>query len=299
MHQMPYDASKKSLYNPGEADNFFEFEDTLKNEDTLCAEMSRLAYVKEETRLADYLARVDYQLHKTWGYGAAGTQIFIAKSVDSKRIVVAFRGTEPDDLTDIASDADLRKRDWIDETNTLTGYVHRGFAEALLKDASNGNILADLSKHINTMSDDCDQLFLTGHSLGAAVATLTAAYFIQSPIKDKIKLVTLGSPLVGDSNFAENTQQISHHRVVNCCDIVTRLPPEILGYKHTGTLCYLDSRGQLLANPVSDETITEDRIGAAAEYFTRFSFRIGIVGFRELADHAPINYLSGIAGLRN
>ena len=51
MYKIPYDASRSSLYHPGDAVNFFQFGDTIHNEDALCAEMSRLAYVKEEVLL--------------------------------------------------------------------------------------------------------------------------------------------------------------------------------------------------------------------------------------------------------
>ena len=47
MYKIPYDASRKSLYHPGDADNFFQFGFALTDEKVLCAEMSRLAYVKE------------------------------------------------------------------------------------------------------------------------------------------------------------------------------------------------------------------------------------------------------------
>ena len=40
MYKIPYDASKKSLYHPGEADDFFQFGFALTDEKALCAEMS-------------------------------------------------------------------------------------------------------------------------------------------------------------------------------------------------------------------------------------------------------------------
>jgi hypothetical protein len=46
MVKIPYDATKSSLYDPGEADNFFQFcSGQSVTDEVLCAKMSRLAYV--------------------------------------------------------------------------------------------------------------------------------------------------------------------------------------------------------------------------------------------------------------
>jgi hypothetical protein len=62
MHKIPYDASRKSLYHPGKAGNFFNFELPPTHENSLCAEMSRLAYVKQKDRQMTYLGRAQDRL---------------------------------------------------------------------------------------------------------------------------------------------------------------------------------------------------------------------------------------------
>ena len=66
-------------------------------------------------------------------------------------------------------------------------------------------------------------LVLTGHSLGAAFAPLALAAL---PEKAVASLVTFGSPRVGNLAFVDHlaTCGTPHHRVVNCHDVVTRLP---------------------------------------------------------------------------
>jgi hypothetical protein len=135
------------------------------------------------------------------------------------------------------------------------------------------------------------RILLTGHSLGAALATLTAS---RMPLSN---LYTFGSCRVGDASFAEAMGTINNTRFVDCCDLVTRVPPKEFGYVHVGSLRYIDRNGELLDSP-SEETINADRLKAAAWYLVRHSFLPGTVFTRDLADHAPINYVSGVMGLR-
>ena len=75
---------------------------------------------------------------------------------------------------------------------------------------------------------------VTGHSVGAALATL---YVMENARTDQVSnpaLCTFASPLVGDSTFAAafNGLQLTSWRIVNEPDIVPKLPPEILGFTH-------------------------------------------------------------------
>lgn len=64
-----------------------------------------------------------------------------------------------------------------------------------------------------------------------------------------------------------------------------------------GSLKYIDRNGKLLESP-NEETINADRLKASARYLVRHAFLPGTVFSRDLADHAPINYVSGVMGLR-
>ena len=74
-------------------------------------------------------------------------------------------------------------------------------------------------------------LYITGHSLGAAVATLAALdVAVNTPFKQPI-IYTIASPRAGDPNFANRfdsalvTSTIWSWRVVNMFDLVPLLPP--------------------------------------------------------------------------
>ncbi len=89
----------------------------------------------------------------------------------------------------------------------------------------------------------------TGHSLGAACATIAAArakYFW--PDVD-IALITFGSPRVGDKKFVQHVNTVSRiERYVNNSDVVTMLPPRIR-YRHTRGLKYINSKDRALDSP--------------------------------------------------
>jgi hypothetical protein len=288
MSTKPYDASRKSLFQAGEADDFFQLdslEKYLQNDAALCAEMTRLAYAKEETRLDQYLNRAGFQKDIAIGYSNKGTQVFIASKGDVT--IVSFRGTEVDDPTDLFIDANLVLTNWKDSAGKSAGKVHDGFADALL---DNG-ILDAVMKCVNLKTSPNHILLITGHSMGAALATLTAN-LLPSSI-----LYTFGSPRVGDKAFVDSMLKVNHTRFVDCCDIVTQVPPEIFDYHHTGLLRYINRHGQILNSPGEDE-ISSDRHKASVDYFLHQSFLHGTVFTRDLADHTPINYVSGVMGLR-
>jgi hypothetical protein len=134
---------------------------------------------------------------------------------------------------------------------------------------------------------DCRLLF-TGHSLGAALATLLAS------LKAPSSLYTIGSPRVGDHDFVASLGTVDSFRYVDCCDAVTQLPPAFLGYAHLGDPRYIDRNRQVSENP-SDNFVSADRLRARADYLLQYAWKSGNVGVRDLADHAPINYVTAIA----
>ena len=88
---------------------------------------------------------------------------------------------------------------------------------------------------------------ITGHSLGAALATL---YTLDNARTDQIQnpvLCTFASPFVGDSTFAAafNALNLTSWRIVNSPDIVPKLPPEILGFTHVDAVQTYSSSGKV------------------------------------------------------
>jgi hypothetical protein len=174
----------------------------------------------------------------------ADTQAILVQSTDGpKWAALVFRGTEQKPA-DLISDLQL--------SIPLLGkgpLVHRGFKHAL-------DIVWD---EIETALRDVHvPLFMTGHSLGAALAILAATRHKPRGV------YTFGSPLVGNRAFADTLKGVEIHRVVDDIDGVTFVPPPLLGYEHVGEVRHL----------------SEDPEPPLILHFEK-------VGF----DHAPVNYV--------
>jgi triacylglycerol lipase len=282
-----YSALKDDLYFPCKRSDFFSA-GIPKSEEALCAEVARLAYCRQASNFAfdqDKIRRVlgdvgfaEFQFFESKKDPTGqGTHAFLALKRDANKnqqlAIVAFRGTDKDDPTDIGDDADAILVPWEN-----AGNVHQGFAKAL------GEVRTGLDAALRFLK--CKVLF-TGHSLGAALATLLAS--TQNPNL----LCTFGSPRVGDSEFAAVLVGVENRRFVDCCDVVPRLPPQLLGYEHVGDPYYIDSNRHITFNP-SDGFMLEDKVRAEESYLARYAWKIGNVGVRDLADHAPINYVSSV-----
>jgi Lipase (class 3) len=277
----PYDPTPSALFAPAEGARFFPHGRPAGHA-ALCAEMSRLAYAGFEhadggdrARVEEALGHVGFQ--PLLLFSAAGTQGFLATDTRSSLSVLAFRGTEVD------------PGDWRTDLNALRkpwpggGEVHEGFLGALEA------VWDQIGPHL---AEAPGRRVYTGHSLGAALATLAAAR--QPPDT----LCTFGSPRVGDEAFVRALPRFEIHRYSNCCDLVCCLPLEVLGYRHLGPLSYLDRRGRLHEDPPGG-LVWRDQWMARAGYAARYGWQVWRnLPTRDLADHAPVNYFSALSQLR-
>jgi hypothetical protein len=291
-----YSASRVDLYFPCQRGEFFP-SGLPESEAALCAEMCRLAYCRtsmsdfafDQAKLQTVLAAVGFstpQCFETKGLSKnQGTHCFLAKHPVRKLAVLAFRGTDKGDPSDLTDDLEFKLGDW-----GPGGRVHTGFATAL----------AEVRNELDTARPAIDgKLLMTGHSLGAAMATLLASAWISAgpPAQPPFALYTFGSPRVGDAAFVATLSKVVNTRYVDCCDGVTRVPLQVMGYQHVGDPQYIDRTGKITSNPGID-FIHMDRLSAAEEYFLKYFWRDGNVAARELADHTPINYVSAVMGVR-
>ena len=211
------------------------------------------------------------------------TQCFVASN--DKFAIVAFRGSEGR-LREGDSDPGYILADWVANFNFLPeqwdrgGKVHRGFKTAL------SEVWTSLEIHISNLHQNNLKIWLTGHSLGAALATLAADRFgnVQG-------LYTFGSPRVGDRDF-EKEYKVNTYRFVNNSDIVTRVPPSSM-YCHVGELRYIDSQGIIHNNTNrweswSDEIQDKIKIAFNALSQTRKGFT-GVL-LEPIVDHVPTLY---------
>ncbi|MCJ8014237.1 lipase family protein [Paenibacillus sp. KQZ6P-2] len=141
---------------------------------------------------------------------------FILES--QQEIIIAFRGTSS--KTNWISDmiASQKSFKYIKE-DCLT---HRGFTD--IYSSARGRIIAELAK-----LSPLKTLYITGHSLGAALATLCAIDIAANTAFCFPILFTYGSPRVGDPAFAKAfTKYVRNsYRSANLFDVVTHAPPTV------------------------------------------------------------------------
>ena len=221
------------------------------------------------------------------------TQCLVAHN--DKFIVIAIRGTEIDNFWGAVSDwaVNLEFELKEDESVESGGRVHEGFIELI------NQAWPKIRDDVRQVQNDGAQrtLWITGHSLGAGLATL-AAERARSAGFDVSGVYTWGSPRVGDKTFKQKYTDLGladrTFRFVNNTDTVPKIPPGH-DYTHVGLLKFIDAAG--LLHDVADESEIEvemDPLSRFAAWKLRLKARLGFLIPSIFADHAPIYYASHI-----
>jgi|CXWL01.1.fsa_nt_gi triacylglycerol lipase len=198
------------------------------------AEASQLAY-KNEQEINDFVAQ-QWGLASCKFFEVLDTQAFIISN--NETIILAFRGTEQANIRDWKTNLTTRK------VASRVGKVHEGFAMAL------NRIWKKVEATVVDLRKNKQTLWVTGHSLGGALATLAVDRFTDNNMEVS-GLYTFGQPRVGDKEFAQNFDAkfgAKTFRLVNNEDVVPRVPLGYQGYQHVGQMVYFDSKGQSYRN---------------------------------------------------
>lgn len=119
-----------------------------------------------------------------------------------------------------------------EKTPVEGGFVHKGF----LGEAE--RLMSHLPKSFST---DKRTLWITGFSLGGAIALIMASTYFPKEVH------TFGSPRVGNTVWVNSLKDIPHYRFVNNNDFIPRIPRGF--YEHHGTEIYITYNGKLLKQP--------------------------------------------------
>lgn len=144
-------------------------------------------------------------------------------------LIITCRGTQPSQLNDLTADADAFPK------THGSGFVHAGFRREARK------IMGPIFNYVKRYPNR--KIWLTGHSLGAAMATYITQE-LEFANFNPTMLFTYGSPRVGSHNYVRDFHT-EHHRFVNCNDIVTTVPLTVMCYKHHGKLHYINFYGNI------------------------------------------------------
>ena len=171
--------------------------------------------VREE--LETHLGMLGFTLSGTYVVG--DTQAFLAtkpapngeREADTGVAVLSFRGTEQ------------KIQDWKTNLNArrtrMTGVpVHGGFWKAF------DGVRPKIQKDLTPLIDAGYTLYVTGHSLGGALALIATREIGHDSTG---ACYTFGQPRVSGYGFAEKIKT-PIYRVVNATDIVPRVPPAII-----------------------------------------------------------------------
>jgi hypothetical protein len=215
--------------------------------------------------------------------------------------VLAFRGSDPVTLQTWVTDAVVR----LVTREHYDGRVHLGFSSALK------HTWYKIERLLKLIDDK--PLFLTGHSMGGALAVLTACRLAKLG-RAPVATYTFGSPRVGDRTFCAG-YKLPTYRIVNRLDLVPEMPlaslkrllpakpiltnESILGglkklarrvpcYGHVKTFVYIDRDGEVTI----DADVEPWHVHAVARAIaTRGkSFHEGIT------DHLISNYIRALEG---
>lgn len=211
-----------------------------------------------------------------------GTQAFVAAS--GEVVVLAFRGTEPTRIEDVLTDAMFALTDGEFGSGDR---VHLGFKRAL------DDVWGDVILTIGALQTAGQTLWITGHSLGAALATL-AAVRLWRGTRRVAGVYTFGSPRAGNGGFAAAYDAILRSRTfrfVNQSDIVTRVPLWTLNYRHVGTVAYFDEAERLRIDPPGWWTQVMDSLISAIGDLRS----LGVEAFK---DHSMDLYLRRVEAAR-
>ena len=161
---------------------------------------------EERLKLKGSLTQIGWHLVETISVNA--TQAYVA--YNKEFAILAFRGTEADRIRDIKADAKATQT-----TCPTGGRVHSGFKEQY------DDVACQVEMVLNRQEIKDKPLFITGHSLGGAVAAiatrrLNAEYRIAS-------CYTYGSPRVGTEEWVAQVKT-PFYRIVNSADPVPTVP---------------------------------------------------------------------------
>lgn len=145
---------------------------------------------------------------------------------DRDSLFVAYRGTS-------------NIQNWIDNVQVRQMYPYSDSEVGV--EHGMYSLYASMRSEVRSVLDDMalkhgtSRLLITGHSLGGALATLTAFDLLNTESPYVVSdLITFGSPRVGNMRFAEyfDMYDLRIARVTHNYDMVPHVPETFMGYAH-------------------------------------------------------------------
>jgi triacylglycerol lipase len=165
-------------------------------------------------------------------------------------LYICFRGTRGAQEWEKDAKVPLTQCSFLVDEKITNIKVHEGFQEVYTNPNNVDESLGSLQSQVldflkNSVPNYYSNLWVTGHSLGAALATLAIADIVTNVNYPGAKMYNFASPLVGNQAFVvffksnigtskcdgNNNINTCSWRVVNTNDLVPKVP-DIFGYAH-------------------------------------------------------------------
>lgn len=162
---------------------------------------------------------------------------------------ISFAGTES--VKDALTDANLAKQGFAYNNRNSNIRIHEGFHNAYR------SVREYIMSMIKEGRQRGDRFFISGHSLGGALAVL-CALDIQYNFENNqdIFCFTLGQPRLGNAAFKNSTNRRlkSYFRFVNGDDVVPKWPK--IGYEHCGKIISIGDKSKWKLFSFSDHHLS-------------------------------------------
>lgn len=211
--------------------------------DTVATMMARLGLERNRCRVFEL--RVDALYIASAAY--------LVQDEDRRVVILCYRGTQPEDIISILTDADVRPETLSVELDGRRHEVHAGFYRTMR--ATRHLVMGALERALRGESVNPDEhgvrgdgmraLYITGHSLGGATAALMGVVLAHEPryraVAEKLRAVyTFGQPMLGGPDLARACRTAVDGRGVHVLrdrllryiydrDVVPALPPRPVG----------------------------------------------------------------------
>lgn len=166
---------------------------------------------------------------------------------DEQTTMIVFRGTDFSTMHDVLANIDVSRT-----KDVLLGevYVHDGFRRHA------NTVCNDIVRFINMHArSQYHKVVFAGHSLGGAVALLTAARISNMFDLLEIECYTFGAPMVGGETWRDwfnKRQNLVHHRFDNNNDVIPKLKSLMaMGYVHVGNRHYFNHSQEMISRPLT------------------------------------------------
>jgi triacylglycerol lipase len=208
----------------------------------LAYETHRLPTVEAVSRVWDFKSVAGFIKHKTSLKGSFETCGLIGERAGA--VLLAFAGTDPGIWQNLATDFTPLPQGGSD--------IHEGFRLAAAA------AQFEIEQAVRLSRESQKPLFITGHSLGAALAALAAQVALGEGLPPSA-VYAFGMPRVGGQRFEASYDAglgALTYRLVHGIDLVARVPPSFVGFRHVGRVL------QCAAGAKFDEAMPLSPIGS-------------------------------------